>query len=313
MERKNKGFTPLETKISNWESNRGSKRFLTGFTIVELLTAVAIVALLIGILLPALTYVRNTAKETMQKAQLGTIELALTAFKNDYGEYPPSQFEHPTPPPCNYCGAQKLAEALLGWDLLGFHPKSAWRADGLDENGGKWTYDPCGVRGDATLNERKGPYLETATARVFRLGDLFSPRSTAPLDPYPFVLCDVFGVKKITLANETVNAGTPILYYRANTSSKTISAPAESYNRIYDYKDNIPLISLGRVTDGATHPLAQVSPYIVFYGDPTVPTLGYIQDPRVTAPPWPYRPDSYILISAGVDGLYGTADDITNF
>jgi hypothetical protein len=29
--------------------------------------------------------------------------------------------------------------------------------------------------------------------------------------------------------------------------------------------------------------------------------------------PWPCRPDSYILISAGVDGVYGTDDDITNF
>jgi hypothetical protein len=30
-------------------------------------------------------------------------------------------------------------------------------------------------------------------------------------------------------------------------------------------------------------------------------------------PPYPHRPDSFILISAGLDGLYGTADDITNF
>ena len=27
----------------------------------------------------------------------------------------------------------------------------------------------------------------------------------------------------------------------------------------------------------------------------------------------PYRAQSYILISAGKDGLYGTSDDITNF
>ena len=27
----------------------------------------------------------------------------------------------------------------------------------------------------------------------------------------------------------------------------------------------------------------------------------------------PYRPESYILISAGFDGRYGTSDDITNF
>jgi hypothetical protein len=28
---------------------------------------------------------------------------------------------------------------------------------------------------------------------------------------------------------------------------------------------------------------------------------------------WPVNADSYVLISAGADGLYGTADDITNF
>jgi hypothetical protein len=39
----------------------------------------------------------------------------------------------------------------------------------------------------------------------------------------------------------------------------------------------------------------------------------YIRDPKVQGTPWPYRPDSYILISAGADGLYGTSDDICNF
>jgi hypothetical protein len=39
----------------------------------------------------------------------------------------------------------------------------------------------------------------------------------------------------------------------------------------------------------------------------------YIRDPKVLARAWPYRPDSYILISAGPDGLYGTNDDIRNF
>ncbi len=30
-------------------------------------------------------------------------------------------------------------------------------------------------------------------------------------------------------------------------------------------------------------------------------------------PSRPYRPDSFILLSAGYDGLYGTADDVCNF
>jgi hypothetical protein len=28
---------------------------------------------------------------------------------------------------------------------------------------------------------------------------------------------------------------------------------------------------------------------------------------------WPYRADSFLLISAGEDALYGTGDDLTNF
>ncbi len=39
----------------------------------------------------------------------------------------------------------------------------------------------------------------------------------------------------------------------------------------------------------------------------------FIRDKKLETRDWPYRPDSYILISAGADGVYGTADDITNF
>ena len=40
-----------------------------------------------------------------------------------------------------------------------------------------------------------------------------------------------------------------------------------------------------------------------------------IADPRAstTDSRVAYRPDSYILISAGADGFYGTSDDIHNF
>jgi len=74
------------------------RRKRTGFTIVELLAALGIIALMVGLLIPALSMVRNTAKETKQKAQFATIELALTAFKNDYGDYPRSDWPLPPAP-----------------------------------------------------------------------------------------------------------------------------------------------------------------------------------------------------------------------
>lgn len=286
------------------------KRKKSGFTVIELLTAVAIVALLTGLLIPALSMVRRVARETKQRAQFATIELALTAFKNDYGDYPPSDWPLPPAPGSDYCGAQKLTEALLGWDLLGFHPKSAWRADGYDglSPNGAWTYDPDKVR-DAnkdgipdTLDERKGPYLELGTVNAFKLGGapdgLFD--NPQPLFWNTFVICDAFGTKKITLANgKTVSAGAPILYYRANTSGKAI-------REIYGVSDNDALVSLGKMTNGQPHLLGDTSTAYEFF-------YNYIRDPRIAARPWPYRPDSYILISAGADGLYGTGDDIRNF
>jgi type II secretory pathway pseudopilin PulG len=53
------------------------KRIKTGLTIIELLIVLGIIALLIGLLVPSLSAVKKMAKETKQKAQFATIELAL--------------------------------------------------------------------------------------------------------------------------------------------------------------------------------------------------------------------------------------------
>jgi type II secretory pathway pseudopilin PulG len=287
---------------------------------IELLIVLGILVLLVGLLVPALSAVRTIAKETKQKAQFATIELALAGFKNDHGDYPPSDWVSPPNAGGNYCGAQKLAEALLGWDLLGFHPKTAWRADGLDAAGGSGTYDPAKSRdlnADGvldTLNERKGPYLESATTTAYRMRDLFGIDSPAPDS---LVICDAFSAKKVRLSSgKTAKAGAPILYYRANSSSKTIDYSTSAFNGlIYNVNDNRLLVQMGRLADwdrvlsnpsaGVTrHPFENVDHF-----------YGYITNPQATTATfnWPYRPDSYILISAGADGLYGTSDDIRNF
>ena len=298
-----------------------------GFTMIELLTVIGIIALLVGLLIPALNMVNTMAKEAKQKAQITAIELALTAFRNDYGDYPESSWDRPPVGQGDYCGAQKLAEALLGWDLMGFHPKSEWTSNGWDKTTGTnyWIYPPPPLdQSDplhrTNLEERRGPYLELGSANAYRVGisaagmkdGLFD--DPTPLAPNPYVICDAFGVKRITLTlpngTERFLAGTPILYYRANTLYKTISDPAPIPERIYNVKDNIPFTTIlpivDRVIENKKHLLGfATGTYENFYR--------YIADPKITTTPWPYRPDSYILISAGADGEYGTTDDITNF
>jgi type II secretory pathway pseudopilin PulG len=300
----------------------------SGLTVIEILVVVSIIAILVGLLLPAVHTVQKMAKETKQKAQFTSIELGLAAFKSDFGDYPPSSWWNPAIPgaqPQNYCGAQKLAEALLGWDLLGFHPDSAWRADGLDRTNGPTTYDPLKTDPAATtLSKRRGRYLELEVANPFMLGwsgtgaqdGLFA--GTDPLAARTYVLCDVFGVneRKVMLpGGKMVSPGTPILYYKANPASKIHDASVQPEANIYNARDNVPLVALGRVADGAK-PVGARRPHQLL-PDLVAPGFQYfyeyLRDLRVQARPWPYRPDSYVLISAGADGLYGTNDDIRNF
>ena len=90
-----------------------------GFTIVELLTTVTIIAMLIGLLIPSLRMVRAAARDAKQRAQLTTLGMAISAFRNDYGDYPPSAWTKVVNISMQqYGGIQMLTEALVGWDLM---------------------------------------------------------------------------------------------------------------------------------------------------------------------------------------------------
>ena len=283
-----------------------------GFTIIELMTSVAIIALLAGILIPSIYAVRSFAKNTEQRAQMNAIGLGLETFKNDYGDYPPSdQYGYAPQPPYYYNGAQKLSEALLGWDLKGFHPDSAWRSDGRDEAGAGFTYDPDGTRGTDSLYERKGPYLDVETANPFTLGELFN-LGTFRVRPNNYVICDVYPQLKV-IRNDisgnpyVVKAGTPVLYFKANTASKTISDTTTHTNNIYNPQDN-------KITATLVNPDGDTTFGDLYYNSDNkfAYFYDYITDPLAPGA-WPYNPETYILISAGRDGIYGTEDDITNF
>ena len=203
------------------------KRKKYGFTILEILTVMVVIAILIGVLIPALTMVHTIAKETQQRAQFMEINLALEAFKGDYGDYPPSSWNDPDDPDSemDYCGGQKLAEALVGLDLLGFNPDTDWQADGEDTSDNdlyfiNTVFNPDVEADRDNLDERRGPYLESLE-RVFRLDGRYAYYE--PLEPVTYVICDVYAVKKVRLSDGSiVKAGTTILYYRADTSKKKI-------------------------------------------------------------------------------------------
>jgi hypothetical protein len=99
-----------------------------------------------------------------------------------------------------------------------------------------------------------------------------------------------------------------------DTTNFATITPAYDSNSIYSSIDNEELVKLGQVKNqNAYHNF-----------DPGFKTgdgthfgnwwfYKTITDRKITTQARPYNMTSYILISAGADGIYGTKDDIYNF
>lgn len=364
METKKKkfGFTPtpicivgkqaesMQNQIGRQISKSpASCKLVRGFTIVELLTVMSIIALLLTILAPALRMVRRIAKDTAQRAQFHSIDVALETYSGETEQYPdstirPSTNGSPSSTGPYTVGAHHLAEALLGRDMLGFDPWSKWDAD-LDNA------DPCVYSSteppknatdiQASLDRRKGPYLSPDSVEAYQITQLYGNPQANSADVFPGnylnngtpdtayspapVLTDSYRVKSISLpGGRQAKAGSPILYYRANISSRlfynsnaTLSpdngdgvSDTEASASIYNSQDNEELLMLGTVADqGKPHNFydytAEESSRLKFYD--------MITNPTITTQVRPFNQTSYILMSAGFDGIFGTPDDVYNF
>ena len=63
-------------------------RLRQGFTLVELLVVIAIMMILIGLLMPALSAARYSARKGSARAEVKQIETAWKAYYDDYRELP---------------------------------------------------------------------------------------------------------------------------------------------------------------------------------------------------------------------------------
>jgi hypothetical protein len=236
----------------------------------------------------------------------------MELFSNEWGGYPPSDYLDENGQ--HYPGATRLCEAMVGQDLMGFHPNSHFRADCTD-GASNLLYDnpPVGAvlypNTTDNLKVRKGPYLQTENANAYRLSDIYGPAGTGDITPKElFVLCDVYNRVKNTTTGKGI--GMPILYYKADTSGinhdpNKLPTPAGRNGNFYDFSDNYYITKLGMPWNPSVqHPMY------------TTPKIFYIntKNEKITLTDGrPYRADSYILLSAGFDGQYGTPDDIFNF
>jgi type II secretory pathway pseudopilin PulG len=281
------------------------------FTIVELLTVMSIIVILIGLLVPALNQVKRYAYEVKQKAQLKSIDTAVELFNSEFDGYPDSTYMDPAG--VEYCGAMRLCEAVMGQDLQGVHPDTVFRSDGTDGIDtilypDETTMSAQGYRDN--LSMRKGPYLPLESANAFAVGDIYT--DTGPFEPEHFVLCDVF--RRVTNRTTGKKIGMPILYYKANTANTQhdVTNP-DNPDNIYNYMDNQSLLLLGKPWNTSSGTSSEPHRLAIENGQPGIRFYWNTKNEKVTTASRPYKADTFILISAGYDGEYGTPDDICNY
>src|SRR5271157_5005269 len=106
----------------------GEGRGPRGFTLVELLAVMLILAFLIALLLPALNGALRTAKNAAVGGEINQLAQALASFKARYGDYPPSRIylsEDGNLMPAN--GSTQIATGDITYAQLGQRSIAAMR------------------------------------------------------------------------------------------------------------------------------------------------------------------------------------------
>lgn len=288
----------------------------TGFTLMELLVVIGILAFLLTLLLPVMNKVRQSGYKTNTAAQINALRAGAEAYHQTFQAYPGPLSDQvcygAAAPPTNTGGVPTMAENLV-LGLLG----------GLSNNAGTITYVSSQVgKGPVSFGnvpKQFSPFYESSTQ--LSAGQFKDERGLAVMDP------SVNGPdSNIPEFVDRFPEPLPVLYLRARRGAPGVVGVNEvtqyELRQMSRYTEDVfpatnPPSGLGGKRHGLRAPLG--SDMTELKGGGPFEAQRYLQNPseygsnktRLTSTP--RAKDQYILIGAGVDRTYGTSDDITSF
>lgn len=351
----------------------------SAFTLVELLTVIAIIGILVGILVPALSAARNQAKRASTQAQIDSMGKGCQMFLADNDKYPVSNGLNPfesgsygstTSTNLSLTGAQWLALQLVGPDLQGYVKATLANDAPSTVNAGsvgkidQFDWLDWYALSPSRKYTRATPYVESDGKRFSTPVRFREEHQEALAIPQNMLGTTDGGTGGSSEWNNGkvpffVDAfGGPVLYYAATIGADrpfTTGSRASSNMQVgrFDLSDNAgitgsveavgrtPVVSPGWDFAGKGLPQLQGGPaegahYLAKLGwdaampnkwsSGSVPTFatniadrniyettrrgsGAAEEGKI----WPHNPETFIIISAGKDGIFGTDDDQRNF
>lgn len=310
--------------------------FRTGFTMVEMLTVIGIIVILMAVLLPTVGKVKQQAYVAHTKSTMSLISQAIEQYYLEYKAYPG--------PLSNTAITNKTTFPGVTGNVTSTENMVIALTGGLRISGGKITYVSNDVAISAgPLNLSPNPVMQTRHTAFIDA----TPGQNMPDQPWDKVGGNGnVGSGDSTIPEFSdkfpprfTNTPRPILYVRAVKGNAALSSTGEvcgpnddsqksgqynySHLQVYGMANGYDFGGPNNSKWGTTPPFPanatplypvdsqktqlSDSPYFaswsMYLGNPNA----LDKNGRPTAP---RGKDAYILISAGLDGIFGTTDDI---